>query len=335
MNSFEGDTADDVWRQAAQSLLLGSPAKKQESRSGTTIELLHCNFHIRKPRERWVFSREPAISPAYAIAEVFWILAGRNDAAFVNFWNPRLPEFAGKTSTYHGAYGHRIRKHFGLDQLERAYLALRNQPSGRQVVIQIWDPMVDFPKENGSEVSEDVPCNICSMLKVRDGRLEWTQIMRSNDIFRGLPHNVVQFTMLQEIVAGWLGLELGGYYHVSDSLHAYESALAQFSISPVAASAQTHDRYDLPKEISDNIIRDIALRLEELSKEGLSTEHFKRLCDSDHLPAAYRNLLLIVAADSARRRGWYDEMKLAVSGCNNSALQLLWGNWLRRTSPRK
>lgn len=45
--------------------------------------------------------------------------------------------------------------------------------------------------------------------------------MRSNDVHRGLPYNVVQFTTLQEVMAGWLGLEVGGYHHWSDSLHLY------------------------------------------------------------------------------------------------------------------
>ncbi len=211
MNNFESDTADAVWCQAAQALLSGRNPKKQDSRAGPTIELLHSNLYVRNPRERWVFSRHPGMNPAFAIVEVFWILSGRNDARFVKFWNRDLEKYAGKAETYHGAYGFRIRKHFGMDQLERAFLALRGKPMSRQVVIQMWDPTSDFPTEDGSEVSEDVPCNICSMLKIRDGRLEWTQVMRSNDIFLGLPYNFVQFTMLQEILAGWLGVEVGAY----------------------------------------------------------------------------------------------------------------------------
>ncbi len=47
--------------------------------------------------------------------------------------------------------------------------------------------------------------------------------MRSNDHFRGLPHNLIQFTTVQEVLAGWLGISLGSYHHYSDSLHVYES----------------------------------------------------------------------------------------------------------------
>ncbi len=57
---------------------------------------------------------------------------------------------------------------------------------------------------------------------IRRGRLEWLQIMRSNDLVWGLPYNIVQFTSMQEIVAGWLDIDVGTYNQVSDSLHVYE-----------------------------------------------------------------------------------------------------------------
>jgi len=57
---------------------------------------------------------------------------------------------------------------------------------------------------------------------IRRGKLEWLQVMRSNDAVWGLPYNFIQFTSLQEILAGWLGVPIGSYNHVSDSLHVYE-----------------------------------------------------------------------------------------------------------------
>jgi thymidylate synthase len=46
--------------------------------------------------------------------------------------------------------------------------------------------------------------------------------MRSNDAFKGLPHDVFTFTMLQEIVARQLGVEPGTYSHFAASLHLYD-----------------------------------------------------------------------------------------------------------------
>ncbi len=46
--------------------------------------------------------------------------------------------------------------------------------------------------------------------------------MRSNDAFLGLPHDVFAFTMLQELIARTLGVELGPYSHAVGSLHLYQ-----------------------------------------------------------------------------------------------------------------
>ena len=61
----------------------------------------------------------------------------------------------------------------------------------------------------GNPSAEDIPCNLSSLLKIRKNQLEWMQINRSNDIYRGLPYNIVQFTTLQELMASWLGIEVG------------------------------------------------------------------------------------------------------------------------------
>ena len=41
-------------------------------------------------------------------------------------------------------------------------------------------------------------------------------------MFLGVPHNFVQFTCIQEVLAGWLGVECGSYNQISDSLHVYD-----------------------------------------------------------------------------------------------------------------
>jgi thymidylate synthase len=57
---------------------------------------------------------------------------------------------------------------------------------------------------------------------VRSGRLHAIVYMRSNDAIWGLPYDIFLFTMLQELLASELGLELGSYTHVVASLHLYE-----------------------------------------------------------------------------------------------------------------
>lgn len=46
--------------------------------------------------------------------------------------------------------------------------------------------------------------------------------MRSNDAFVGMPHDIFVFTMLQEIIARTLNIELGEYIHFIANLHLYD-----------------------------------------------------------------------------------------------------------------
>lgn len=310
-----------------------SRAATQSGRGGDTLELLHSVIHLTDPRQRWAYSRRPALNPAFAVAEVIWILAGRQDSAFPNFWNRALPKFAGDGPTYHGAYGYRLRHHHGEDQLQRAYEALKNQPNSRQVVLQIWEPKSDLPSTQGLPVAPDIPCNISSMLKVRNGRLEWTQIMRSNDLYRGLPHNVVQWTSVQEVMAGWLGVEPGSYVHFSDSLHVYEEHWGNLQ-NPIPENEtqfpSNTDSLALPKDGFDVVFPVIERRAQRMTQDDLTENELLEMIEREDTPQAYRNMLCVLAADSARRRGWSDICNGLMEYCTNPAFNFLWKEWVLR-----
>jgi len=331
-NTFGGTDANSVWKMAADALINGDSAS-QMTRLGESKELLHASFQISDPKQRWIVARTPVISPAFAIAEVFWILNGDNNAEFMNFWNPNLPKFAGTGDTYHGAYGQRIKKQFGVDQLEVAYQALTNNPDTRQVVIQIWDPREDLPNSKGEPAAADIPCNICSMPKIRNNKLEWLQVMRSNDVFLGMPYNIIQFTTLQEILAGWLNIEIGAYYQISDSLHAYVHDLNQYSLDNERETIINTDNLALNKRDSDEIISEVYNRLHLLISQQLTTKELNSLISvsSSSMPTGYKNLFLISCAYAAKKRNWVHEMHGAMELCENKTLIYIWNLWLTKS----
>ena len=330
MEMLCGRTADEVWRLAHALIGTRNGGSLQPSRSGDTREVLHTVLEIEEPRERWVLSRRPVMNPAFAVAETLWILAGSNDAGVLNYWFPRLPEFAGKGPTYDGAYGHRLRKHFGLDQIKRAYDILRTNPGSRQVVLQLWDAGTDMPKANGTPQGPDIPCNVVSLLKVRDGRLEWTQIMRSNDLFRGLPYNIFQFTLLQEILAGWLGIEVGGYYHWSDSLHAYVEDMARFSLTAPASLPPNADSLAIDCTRGEAVIKELFTRMQDLTKPALKEVEIAEIDTVTDAPAGYQNLLHLLSAESARRSGHHEYAEGLMQRCTNPPITQMWMAWRSR-----
>jgi len=57
---------------------------------------------------------------------------------------------------------------------------------------------------------------------IRNDKLVLVVYMRSNDAFLGLPHDMFCFTMLQEIIARTLKVDVGVYKHAVGSLHLYQ-----------------------------------------------------------------------------------------------------------------
>lgn len=164
-------------------------------------------------------------NPFFHYLESLWILAGRNDVAFLRAVLPGMARYTDDGETYHGAYGYRLRNwptRAGLggriDQVFEAIELLRSKPTTRQVVMSIWDPTIDLGTS-----TKDMPCNDMIMLKVREGKLHLTVCNRSNDAILGAyGANAVQFSMLQMYMASALGLKVGRYTQVSDSMHVYE-----------------------------------------------------------------------------------------------------------------
>jgi thymidylate synthase len=323
---FEADTANELWRGVVETLRRDGDAHVQPSRAGSTREILHAALTLRNPRERWVSGRRPAMNPAFALAEIFWILSGRRDAKFLSYFNRSLSQHAGTAMCLHGAYGYRLRRHFHVDQLDHAYETLRANSSSRQVVLQIWDPAADLPHKDGQPRDTDIPCNTQSILKVRDGKLEWLQIMRSNDVFLGLPHNLVQFTMLQEVLAGWLQIELGHYHHVSDSLHVYDRDLVSLS-QQKSAESSNGDIFALPRHESDAVITNVVKSIEEIIDERHTAAEISRLADVTSLPDAYRNALRVMIAEGARRRKEPTIADAVMAPCTSAIFCQMWNAW--------
>jgi thymidylate synthase len=197
-----------------------------------TTEVLGAHLCLTEPRRRFV-SVPPArvLNPAFAVAEALWILSGSDDP-WIFTYNRSLAKYADE-GRLQGAYGPRMRRwHGGLDQLDHVRRLLLRDPDSRQAVIQIYDPSRD------TRGHRDVPCTLNYRFFLRHGRLDMHTTMRSNDVWLGLPYDLFTATLLQELMAEWLGAELGTYHHHVDSLHIYaqheeaSTAVARSSVVP-------------------------------------------------------------------------------------------------------
>ena len=72
------------------------------------------------------------------------------------------------------------------------------------------------------EAKLDVPSTLSLQFFIRDDELHLVAHMRSSDLILGIAYDVPAFTLLQELMAFELGVKVGSYTHVSNSLHIYE-----------------------------------------------------------------------------------------------------------------
>lgn len=215
MYVIKGANVNDIFVPAMQAIK--SLGKEVSPRGMRTLEMPQpVTTTYLYPRERVLLISERDANPFFHLFESLWILAGRNDVEWLSQFNSRMREYSDDGKTYNAPYGYRLRAEFGFDQIQNVIELLKTDPSTRRAVLQIWNCKKDLKE------SLDIPCNDLVMFKVRDNKLNMTVCNRSNDaIWGAYGANVVQFSMLQEYIANKIGMDVGVYNQVSDSLHVY------------------------------------------------------------------------------------------------------------------
>lgn len=152
------------------------------------------------------------LSKRVAAAEAIQLIGGFADPQLLLQASPNFQRYIEPNGEFWGAYGRRIGT-----QLAFALDKLRVDPDTRQAIITLWQPGAD--NEIGRK---DYPCTIALGFSIIRGHVELDVTMRSNDVWRGLPYDIFQFTQLQHTVANLLGRQVGPYRHHTYSLHVYE-----------------------------------------------------------------------------------------------------------------
>ena len=191
---------------------------ERQSRAGRVIEFPDpVAITYKQPDQRVLFDLKRLCNPFFHFFEGLWMIAGARDVESLDYFNTQMKQYSDDGETFYGAYGYRWRHTFGFDQLEKAIHLLRANHDDRRVVMSMWDPQHDLGHNR-----KDHPCNTHIYFKVREEKLHMTVCNRSNDALYGLMGaNAVHMTMLQEYVAGRVGVKLGKYHSISDSCHVY------------------------------------------------------------------------------------------------------------------
>lgn len=209
---FEVDTLDDLMRLVIEAVL--QDGRAVVASKGPMRELTGILIHLSNPRAR-LSRTESRGKPFSCLGELLWYLSGQNSLDPIAYYLPYYKEFE-ENGLIHGGYGPRLFGEGEKNQIRGVIDLLRRKSASRQGVVQIFRATDLLGKH------KDIPCTCVLQFMVRCGKLSTITYMRSNDICLGLPHDIFCFTMLQELVARSLDVDIGTYKHMVGSLHLYD-----------------------------------------------------------------------------------------------------------------
>lgn len=200
---------DDCYLQLCEALLYAPKV-------GNTREINNITMQIDDVEHENTIVSVRDISASYLFAELLWYFEGRNDTEFIGKFASMWNDISDDGTEANSAYGYIIRSKYGFDQISKVIELLRKDPYSRRAKININRANVNVIE------TKDEPCTMSLHYLIRDGKLHTTTVMRSNDIWFGLPYDVAFFTELQRYIARRLGIPCGSYVHFVVSMHLYD-----------------------------------------------------------------------------------------------------------------
>ena len=197
---FSSETLDDTMHSVIEQIL--KHGSRINPSKGKAAELTGVLLEIKNPRAR-LSRTETRGKPYSCLGELCWYLAGSSKLEFIAYYIPAYREFA-DGDTIFGAYGPRLSNWKGTNQINNVIGMLKRKPYTRRAVIQLFDA------NDIVATHSDIPCTCTLQFMVRHEKLQMVTF---------------SFTMLQEIVARTLSIEIGTYKHVVGSLHIYDQSI--------------------------------------------------------------------------------------------------------------
>jgi len=109
-------------------------------------------------------------------------------------------------------YGHRLRRHFGLDALEACAQRLKQDPEDRKAYVALWDTPRDLRAEEGR------PCLVSLYFRKFEDKLTMSATFRTHNAMDAWPLNAYGLMAVQQWVAQRAGLPPGPLIVMSHSL---------------------------------------------------------------------------------------------------------------------
>lgn len=178
-----------------------------------------------------------------------------------------LPEGSIGTGYSHAwrNFGGNLGNNDGVDQIRELIDGLRTDPSGRRHIVTAWNPS----QNSGTPLP---PCHIMHMYSVSENKLNSCFVMRSNDLYLGLPTNIMGYAFLNLAFSKLLNLQPGELTYFGWDAHLYSNQL------DVVNQQITRE----PRQLPSLIFKKDFFTLEELL--GLNYEDLEIINYNPHPP---------------------------------------------------
>lgn len=200
---------------------------------GAIHELLDVELVLTDPRKSVLSLPIRNMSRRYAAGELLCYIRGTNKQEDFAFYSKSWNRLANPDGTINSAYGYRMFHQFECtdapqsveSRFHYALTQLLENPESKNAIIMLRDDTDLDPNHQ-----KDRCCTLCLAFSIRNGKLNCRTIMRSQDLWLGLPYDVFCFTRLMQIMLynynanceNGKEVELGTYTHQVLNLHLYE-----------------------------------------------------------------------------------------------------------------
>lgn len=214
---IEAESINELFVSIAQYMLdngvYSSPRGKK------TLELQNVWLTLHNPLDPIVSLPARNINMEYLHGEFQWYVSGSLNVSDINKFSSFWDSLADSNGTVNSNYGFIALKEkwSGKSQVEWCIDRLHDDIHSRQAVINYNQPRHKYVG------NKDFVCTLSQQFRINsEGALDTIVHMRSNDLIFGFSYDVQWFTYLQEYIANSVGVPVGRYHHIAQSLHVYE-----------------------------------------------------------------------------------------------------------------
>lgn len=195
---------------------------ERSPRGINTKELVGISVKLNNPRTRFITEPLRRHSLKYIVNETKWYLSGDRKVDKISqhakIWASLIDDIGEVNSNY----GEKLfyKKVNDKTQFEHLIEELKKDINSRRAIffLNLFDE--DYKKMH---FTKDFPCTVFGQFIVISGKLNLFMSQRSCDAIYGLCNDIVFFSLVQEMLAKKLGIEIGFLEYFYGSLHIYEN----------------------------------------------------------------------------------------------------------------